>query len=139
VATLSWTEADVQERAEASIESASDLEDIKNALDEAADKIREVADEYQESFDATNEGLQQSQSGQDIEEKINNLQRWADSIESDMGEVENFDLSDFWESENHEGKEAPEDLDWDGLTDEEKGAALSSAREKALENIGYPG
>lgn len=57
-------------------------EDAQARADEIAEMIRELASEKQESFDNMPEGLQQGDTGQELEMAAQNLEGWADEFDS---------------------------------------------------------
>jgi len=79
------------EGAEESLASASDPEEVREALSCAKDEIEAVRDEYQESLDNMPENLQQGDTGQQIQERIDELESFADVLDSAHSEIEDFD------------------------------------------------
>lgn len=76
------------ESAEASIAAASGKDDLVEALESCASEIEQVRDEYQESLDNMPDGLQQGTTGQEIQEKIDALESFADSLNSAAGDLD---------------------------------------------------
>jgi ribosomal protein L37AE/L43A len=69
-------------------EELSDLQDIAQ---EAADAIRSVAEEYQSSADAIHDNFSESSTADECEEKSQELEGWADEIESAGEDLEDFE------------------------------------------------
>lgn len=80
---------DAQESAIDAINSwdGQDIEDVKQALTDAAESIREVGEEYQSSADAIRDRFSESSTADDCEEKAQALEQWADDIESAADEL----------------------------------------------------
>jgi len=68
-----------------------DVDELRSALETAAETIREVAEEYRESAEAINETAEGSPIAEECEEKADNLEEWADAIETAGGELEEAD------------------------------------------------
>lgn len=94
-------------------------EDIDGSRTAVCDQIRDLAQEQQDKLDNMPEGLQQGDTGQLLQERIDNLESWASDIES----VELPDEDEF--KEEDDPKEAFED-------------AIESAIEE-IRGIGFPG
>lgn len=90
------------------------VSDIASALETAAGEIEQVRDEYQESYDSLPENFQNGEQGSEIQEKIDALTEYADSLSSAASDVASL--------EDHSGEE---DYDADADTD------LEAAIEKA--------
>jgi hypothetical protein len=71
---------------------ADNVEDIKSALEECATEMENVAQEYQDAIDSMPENLQQGGPAQEMQEKIEGLQSFAE-------ELNGTDLEDFDEEE----------------------------------------
>ena len=71
------------------------LEDYKEAvqaaLEDAASTARDVGEEYRDSKSNLPDSLQDSQTGQDIEEKADACDAWADELESAASEIESYE------------------------------------------------
>lgn len=65
----------------------ADLEDLATALDDAAEEAELVRDEYQESHDNMPENLQYSAQSEELENKANACDTWADELRSAADEV----------------------------------------------------
>lgn len=65
-------------------------EDAKEAASTIADSIRELAEEKQESLDNMPEGLQQGDTGQQLEEAVSGLNDWADEVENAIDNADDF-------------------------------------------------
>jgi uncharacterized protein YukE len=108
----------------AAIETAEDVlngtiecvEDIAAVLNDCAGEIRSVADEYQEGIDNMPEGLQQGAVAQESEEKIEQLNSFADSLEEKAGEIESATNDDFTEEEPEEPDEEETELEIEEFT-----------------------
>jgi len=59
----------------------------KDDLESLAESERELASEAQEAFDNMPEGLQQGDTGQKLENRVSELEAWADEIETAAGEL----------------------------------------------------
>lgn len=136
------------------LEAAGSIEDLTNALEEAVDAIRAVAEEYTEASEATTGNGNRVPNADEMEEKAQELNDWADSIESDKSEVEGLDASDYVDSETAI-TDLPEELvedcetcgahtkrkdveGFDDLTEEEQGEMLEAARTAAQQNVDCP-
>lgn len=86
------------EALEDTIASASTPEELKEALEQAAEEITAVADEYQSSME--NMIAQAGQIYEDMEQKVSDLQDWASALESDVGEIESMDDYESFEKLN---------------------------------------
>ena len=65
--------------------------ELKKAIDlleEAKSRIETIMNEEQEGFDNLNEGLQQSMSGQAMEEAVGNMETAIDSIDDAISYIE---------------------------------------------------
>jgi hypothetical protein len=112
---------DAQEDAQEAIGEwdGQDAQDLKSILETAAEEIREAAQEYQESADAIMEHFPSGNAtSEECEEKAQELEGWADTIED-------FDPEEFEPelSEDEDGKKTGEDED----------AELEEQREKWVE------
>lgn len=58
------------------------LDDVRVILSGCAAGANDCRDEYQEGFDNLPENFQNSQTGEEIQEKIDLLESWADELES---------------------------------------------------------
>lgn len=108
-----------QEALEDALAAATCPNDITSALEACAEEIRSVAEEYEESLNNMPESLQEGPTGQDIQEKVDGLNEWADSFDDMVNEVEQIEASEYREGVD----------DFDKLTDEEKENFLEAARE----------
>jgi hypothetical protein len=132
------------------IASAETIEDIIDAMDTAIDEIRSVAEEYEEASQAETGNGNRVPNADEMEEKAQSLNDWADSIDSDKGEVESLAFSDY--EDEVDIKDLPEELveevdgekkrkdivDFDDLTDDEKTNMLDAAKELAQQNVDCP-
>jgi hypothetical protein len=71
------------EGAEDSIGVAKEISDIVDALQTCAEEIGAVRDEYQDSYDNLPDNFRDGQQGEDIQEKIDGLQEFEDSLLND--------------------------------------------------------
>lgn len=69
-------------------------EDIESILETCAEEIEGVRDEYQESLDNMPENFQQGQTGEEIQEKIETLEGFADSLRDVVIELPDEDAED---------------------------------------------
>lgn len=85
-----------QEEAEDALASwdGEDADEARSILENLAASIREVSEEYQESADNIHENFSESSTADECEEKAQDLESWADSIEGAMDDIEDFDEDD---------------------------------------------
>lgn len=140
------------EEAGDTIDSASDISDIAEALRDAASSIREVAEEYRDAVSNMPENFQNGATADECNEKADGLDSWADSLESDADEVEGGDPADYVDEDtdvdsldedqvetDDEGKKTRKDVsDFDDLTADEQAAMIEAAREVARQNLDCP-
>ena len=140
------------EAAQDNIATADNVDDMGQALRDAADAIREVAQEYRDAVENMPENFQQGATADECNEKADGLDSWADSLESDADEVDALDATDYVNAdtpvedlpeelveENSDGEKDRKTVEGiDDLTGEEKDAMLEAAREIALQNIDCP-
>jgi vacuolar-type H+-ATPase subunit E/Vma4 len=110
------------EAAEDEIASAGNVYDMKAALETCAEEIGNVRDEYQESLDNMPENLQQGDTGQQIQEKIDALESFADELTS-------VDLEEFGEEEpgiDNEAAHAKWTEDAEDHLEQQRSAALDA-------------
>lgn len=79
-------------------ETRSDLNDLESAVTDCIAELESVRDEYQDSFDAMGDNLQNADTGQQVQEKIdaleetiNNLQSAIDTIQGVEEDAEDFE------------------------------------------------
>lgn len=103
------TSSDKLSRAYAIVESVEDMQatatvpnDLVEALKNAATDARDLADEYQESLDNMPEGLQQGPTGEEIQQKVDALNEYADECESAASEIEQLDVQDYIDRDRFE-------------------------------------
>lgn len=71
---------------------AHDIEDLRSALESAAEQVREAAEMYRESASNIEEGFQHTTSQSDeLNEKADNLESKADEIDGAASALEEFD------------------------------------------------
>jgi chromosome segregation ATPase len=86
----------------AAIESVEDvlaqtelsIDDIGSALDDAASSVEEVRDEYQESFDSMGDNLQNADTGQQVQEKIDACEEFASQLQQAAEEIRSLEGND---------------------------------------------
>jgi hypothetical protein len=101
---------------------SDDVEDLKQALSDAASSIRDVAQEYQDSADNIEQAFTGgSQTADDCKEKAGNLESWADELEQ----------VDFEEWDGEDGEDAKNSSD---QTREEWRDDQRKAAEEAIDN-----
>lgn len=71
-----------------------DLSDLASDWRSAAETVREIGSEQEEKRSNMPEGLQDSGSGELLQERADNCESLADSIDDAAGEMENWSLSD---------------------------------------------
>lgn len=104
------------------------LSEVSSILEDFAEAIREVASEYQESADAMEDGFgHETYVSQEVREKGEELEAWADEIESDSEPIVTFDPPERDEDED-------EDVYQDAL-DEAAEDFLSECRDHADNHI----
>jgi hypothetical protein len=86
----------------------SDLQELKDACEECASELKDVAQEYSESADNIRNTISESPTADECEEKSQNIEGWADEIESAGESLEEFEGEDEDESEDDEDAK-PED------------------------------
>lgn len=101
--------ATVYDIADVTIPNADSPDDFR----EAANELETLADETQGSFDNMPEGLQQGTTGQQLEQRVESCNEWKDAINS---------AADTLETELNEIEE-------EGLNDEEKAERIAGAVE----------
>lgn len=132
------------------IASAETIEDIIDAMDTAIDEIRGVAEEYEEASQAETSNGNRVPNADEMEEKAQSLNDWADSIDNDKSEVESLAFSDYEDEvdikdlpdelvvEENGEKKRKDVVDFDDLTDDEKQNMLDAAKELAQQNVDCP-
>jgi hypothetical protein len=117
----------VAERIEADTHSLDVPDDIADMLDECASDIGDVADQYRESFENMPEGLQQGDTGQQLESNADELDAWKDQVESAAQDIRNLDIEEFIDPDlkRDDDKQPTCFLE---LTDEEQEEMLEAAR-----------
>jgi hypothetical protein len=108
--------------------TATTPEEIAEALESAASDVESVRDEYQESYDNLGDNFQNGQPGDDIQEKIDACEEFAQTLSDAADEVRNIDTSatDDEDADTDDDHADPE---------EDKYVALIEARDKAEEAI----
>jgi len=77
-----------RESVEDAISDADSIETLSSALEEAISTAEEVGSEYESSLENMPDGLQQSATGEAIQEKIDACSAWATELESCKAELE---------------------------------------------------
>lgn len=118
------------ESAEEAIAAAGSPEDVAEALRAAASDVEGVRDEYQESLDNMPEGLQQGDTGQQIEERVSNLEDFAQTLNDAADECESMETEEADEADEPEaqGDETPEQQ-------AEREQAKESAEQESADNL----
>lgn len=101
------------------------IEDIAVALEETASDIESVRDEYQESFDNLPQGFQEGDQGSNIQEKIDGLTEYVDTLNNAAQEVRGLE-------ESSTDSDVPEDSEADSPAEDDD--LLEQARDLA-ENV----
>ncbi len=91
-----------QEDAEDNLNPATCLEDIRQALDECADRCEEVANEYREAAEAM------GGAGTEMEDKADEIESWCDELRSFDEEEFSTEVTVFDESTQIEVDDEPE-------------------------------
>jgi methyl-accepting chemotaxis protein len=87
-----------------------DIEDLRSAVESAAETVREAAEMYRESAQNIEDGFQHSTSQSDeYNEKADNLESKADEIESAANSLEEFDEEGAKTEAEEEAKEGGKD------------------------------
>lgn len=71
---------------------ADDASGLEDALNSAAEEVRNVAQEYEDGKSNMPDSLQQSSKGDEIQEKIDALNEFADSLENAASETTDWDM-----------------------------------------------
>lgn len=85
---IALPEGDDRDELKTAVESAVD------ELQEVAEEVRALADEYRDSAENIRSSFSESPTADECEEKADNLDGWAEEIESAKGELEGIDFSD---------------------------------------------
>jgi hypothetical protein len=104
------------------------IDDLQGALQTIADTAREVASEYEDSISNMPEGLQEGPTAEDMREKIDALEAYADELEQFEPDVETFD-------EDQAREEAREEVAIEMISEMEDNNEMDAARERAKENL----
>jgi hypothetical protein len=100
--------------------TAEDMDDLQGQMEDLAGRMRELAEECEGNRDNMPEGLQDSDTGQLLEERAEGMNGWADELESFDFEFEpDLDFSDIDED--------------DALDAEEKEAAKKPIIDEAIQ------
>lgn len=113
-----------------------DIEDLRSALESAAQDIREVAEEYRESASNVENGMNGNRMPicDELEEKADNLDSKADEIEQAAGSLEDFDEDQAKEeAEEEAGEEIKEGEKTDDAFDTKVEEILKSKKEDWIE------
>jgi hypothetical protein len=103
-----WARVAQLQAEHSSIDNSSwdSLEDAQATAQEIAEAIRELATEKQESLDNMPEGLQQGDTGQALEQFVQDLEEWADRVENAPDNADDFPEG---ECQNCHGEELTHD------------------------------
>jgi hypothetical protein len=74
-----------------SVNEATNVDDIKSAIESCAEEIGQVRDEYQDSYDSLPDNFRDGQQGEDIQEKIDGLQEFEDSLSGVPDDIDGID------------------------------------------------
>jgi hypothetical protein len=105
-------------------------EDVKSMLEEVASVARDVGQEYQDSYDNMPEGLNQGETAMAMEEVAQELDSWADELESFEPSADEPDLPEHEEPEAEDFEDAQE---WLKAREEAEEKWLEACQE-ALDN-----
>lgn len=72
-------------------EKKASVEDIKSALDDAASEVEGAKDAYQESYDNLPENFQNADQGNEMQEKIDALDAFHDTLEGASSDIDGID------------------------------------------------
>ena len=98
--------------------TAMDIDDLQNQMEDLAGRIRELGEEQRSNRENMPEGLQDSDTGQLLEERADEMEGWADSIE---GMDFSFDPKDVSVEEE--------------ATEEEKEQAIADALQERINEL----
>ncbi len=107
--------------------ACGDIDAVIDLLETSISDINDVAEQYRDSFENLPEGLQQSDTGQQLESNADELEAWASELDDLMTEVKDFDFVEFI-NENSDDK-VPEGAKFDDLSDEAKELVMDEIRE----------
>lgn len=79
------------EGAQDDVSSAEDASAIRDALEGCKGEMESIRDEFQSNLDNMPEGLQQGDTGQLIQERVEALEEFDNELDSAIGEIEDFD------------------------------------------------
>lgn len=92
--------------------NSRDIGGLADVLNSAAEEVRNVKDEYESGLSNMPDSLQQSSTGEQIQEKIDALETFADELESAASDVEGF--SDELDGLEEPGKPDAEEIEPSG-------------------------
>ena len=120
----------VYEDLEDALAAATTPEDIKAALDQAAEEAQNSIDEYDESISNMEEAFSGgSPAIEEAEQDRDNIQSFLDECESASSEVENLDYVDYEVKPDQDPEKG--EVGWDNLTEDGQSEMLQAARELA--------
>jgi hypothetical protein len=88
--SLSAQASQIQDEADIDYSGWETEQDARDCATAIADSIRELAEEKQGSLDNMPEGLQQGDTGQMLQEAVENLESWAEEVESAVDNADDF-------------------------------------------------
>lgn len=116
---------------------------LHSQLQDIAARLRELADETQSKLDNMPEGLQQGDTGQLLEARVNAANEWADVIEAldepmrEDADPETLEAEEGESESDLADRQAQEEQDAEERADEAYDEALSGLKQEALD--GNPG
>lgn len=115
------------ESAEEQIAQFDNAEDIALALENCAEEISGVRDEHQESLDNMGENLAQGSTGEAIQEKIDELELFGDTIADLANDIRGEEFG-----EDEPETNSPERKEWE----EKNETFIDGLRQQALDGLG---
>lgn len=88
------------EGAQDSVAAAGDPSEVREALEECKGEMENIRDEFQSNLDNMPEGLQQGDTGQLIQERVEALEEFENELDSAIGEIEDADEPEDGEEES---------------------------------------
>lgn len=78
------------------------VDSMIDALREAADSVTEVGEEYQESADAIRDYFVESETADEIEEKVSSCEYFVAALEEAINDIESIDFPEEYEEDGEE-------------------------------------
>lgn len=129
------------EGVEEALSQATCPNDIAEALESAASEVESVRDEYQDSYDNLGDNFQNGQPGELIQEKIDGLEEFAQTLNDAADEVRDIEFPEAAEqvatpaepakTEGAEESEEDDDAEAEESVEDKQEEAMQEAREKA--------